>query len=137
MHKDMHSNVKEVVALEYIEITGNGTIYGEDIDLSSFAEGFGSLEIIIEGHTITDGVHVCSFVEGDAATPTVAVPAEEQLGSASFDLDDDNVAKRIGSVGKKPITRLKIVSTGVTSGGFFSAVAVLGHPNHMPVADSA
>ena len=133
----MHHNVKEVVALERIEISENGTIYGEDLDLPSFEQGVGSLEFFIISDTITDGVHTVGIVEGDVADPTVDVPADEVLGAAAFGADDDNTVKRIGSVGKKPHTRLKIVSTGVTDGGFLSAIAVLGHPNHMPVPDSA
>lgn len=135
MNKDMHSNIKQVVALDLIEITGNGTTYGNDIDLPGFAEGFGSLEIIVLSGTIQDGAYAVSIVEGSSATPTDAVPAEEQLGDADFADTDDDTAKRIGSVGKEPVQRLKIVASGVTNGGFFSAVGILGHPNHMPVAD--
>lgn len=129
--KDLHRNVKEEVALVYGAITTDTTTYGEDIDTT----GYESLEFIILSGTITDGAYAVSLVHGSAATPTTAVPADEQLGDADFALADDDTAKRLGYIGKEKIVRLAIASTSTTSGGEFAAVAIQGHPHHAPVAD--
>ncbi len=128
---DMHSNVKEEVALTSQTIATDTTTYGADVDVT----GFESCEFILLSGTITDGAYAVSLVAGAAATPTTAVPAAEQLGDADFALADDDTAKRIGYIGKEPIVRLKIVSTATSSGGVFAAVAVLGNPHHAPIAD--
>jgi len=131
--KDLHHNVKQVVALEPITINADETNYGEDIDMT----GFESLEIVLLSGVITDGAYAVSLVHGDSATPTTAVPADEQLGDADFALADDNVAHRIGYIGKEKIVRVKIVSTANagTGGIFGGGVGVQGHPHHAPVPD--
>jgi hypothetical protein len=129
--KDLHHNVKQVVALTSQTIDSDTDTYGEDIDMT----GFESLEIVLLSGTITDGAYAVSLVHGDSATPTDDVPADEQLGDADFALADDDTAKRIGYIGKKKIVRVKITSTSTTDGGLFAGVAVQGHPHHAPVAD--
>jgi len=130
---DLHSNIDDRVALTNQEITSDTTTVGEIIDTS----GFESIEFIIQSGTITDGAYALLLEEGDdAALADAAVLSSElTLGSLTgFVAADDDVTKRVGSIGKDRYQRLSIVSTSTTSGGFFSAISVLGHPHSGPVA---
>jgi hypothetical protein len=58
------------------------------------------------------------------------VAASQVLGTAVFAATDDNVVKSLSYLGSKRYARVKIVSTGVTTGGTFSALAILGRQRH-------
>ena len=135
MERDLHSNVKSLVALSSAAINTNTTTVGEIID----SLGFESLEFIIQAGTITDGVYALLLEEGDdaALADAAAVSADETLGVLTgFVAADDDSTKRVGSIGKKRYQRLSIVTTGVTTGvSPMGAVAVLGHPKTAPVAE--
>lgn len=135
MEFDLHSNVKQAVALDSQDITTNTTTVGNVID----TVGFESLEYLIQSGTITDGAYALLLEEDDAIGfgSSSVVPADETLGVLTgFVAADDDAAKRVGSIGKKRFQRLSIVSTGTSTGGTkFSSVAVLGHPKSAPVAE--
>lgn len=134
--KDLHSKTKEFVALTSQTISTDTTTYGEIIDIL----GYESLEFFLLSGTLTDGAYAVTLQQGDDSglSDAADVPAAESLpDSIAFALTDDDEVKRIGTVGKKRYARLKIVSTGTSSGGVFAGVAVLSNPHHGPVADSA
>lgn len=135
MEYDLHSNVKQEVALNAAAITTDTTTVGNIIDSLDFE----SLEFIIQSGTITDGAYALLLEEGDDSglSDAAAVPADETLGVLTgFVAADDDAAKRVGSIGKKRYQRLSIVSTGTTTGAnFMSAVAVLGNPKSAPTAE--
>lgn len=135
MEFDLHSNVKQVVALDSQDITTNTTTVGNIID----TVGFESLEYLIQSGTITDGAYALKLEQGDDSglSDAADVPSDEILGVLTgFVAADDDAAKRVGSIGKKRYQRLSIVSTGTSTGGTkFSSVAVLGHPQSAPVAE--
>jgi len=130
---DLHNNVKVVRALATGTVTVTTDTNGDAIDTA----GFESLEFIISSATITDGAYVIKVQESDTTTSGdfTDCAAESVLGSASFAATDDNAVKRIGYIGKKRYARIVIDQTGATTGGVFSAVAVLGTPLHAPVAN--
>lgn len=135
MEFDLHSNVKQVVALDSQDITTSTTTVGNVIDTA----GFESLEYLVQSGTITDGAYAFLLEEDDVIgfSSSSVVPADETLGvlTGFTDADDDS-ALRVGSIGKKQFQRLSIVSSGTSSGGTkFSSVAVLGHPKSAPVAE--
>jgi hypothetical protein len=135
MEYDLHSNVKQVVALNAAAIGSDTTTVGSIIDTA----GFESLEYVVQSGTITDGAYALLLEEGDESdlSDAAAVSSDETLGVLTgFVAADDNVAKRVGSIGKKRYQRLSIVSTDTTTGAaFMSAVGVLGHPKSGPVAE--
>lgn len=135
MEKDLHSNVKQVVAKTAAAITTDTTTVGSIIDTA----GYESLEYIVLSGTITDGAYALKLEQGDDSglSDAADVPADEVLGVLTgFVAADDNAVKRVGSIGKKRYQRLSIVSTDTTSGAnFFAAVGVLGHPQTGPVAE--
>ena len=130
---DLHSNVKVTTALNSQTIATDTTTDGVIIDTA----GFHATEFVVTSGTITDGTFVVALEQGDDSglSDAAAVPADEVLGSASFVAADDNVTKRIGSIGKKRFVRMSIVSTGTSSGGVLVAAVVQAVPNHGPVAN--
>jgi len=129
---DLHSNVKQEVALDAQDITTDTTTVGNIID----TRGFESLEYFIQSGTITDGAYALKLEQGDdsALADAADVPTAEVLGVLTgFVAADDDAAKRVGSIGKKRYQRLSIVSTSTSTGGTkFSSVAVLGNPQSAP-----
>lgn len=132
---DIHTNLKQEVAKNIGAISSNTTTNGNIIDTRYFE----AVEFIIQSGTITDGTFTPQIQEGDQAdlSDAATVSSDFIIGAtsdATFVAADDNKAKRIGYVGKKRFVRLNLVSTGVSSGGTFGAIAVLGHPRNMPTA---
>lgn len=115
-------------------IATNTTTVGAVIPLA----GFNSATIFISSGVLTDGAYAVLVEEADTSGGTYTTVAAADLtvtvGSVAFASTDDGVTKKIGYIGVKPFIRLSLVSTGVTSGGFFSALAVLGDANIAPVA---
>ena len=78
MENDLHSNIKQVVALDSQDITTDTTTVGNVIDTA----GFESLEYLIQSGTITDGTYALLLEEADVVgfTGSSVVPAAETLG---------------------------------------------------------
>lgn len=134
--RDLHSTIFAEVALKNAAIVGSTTTVGEIIDMGA-VPGQEALEFIIQSGTLVDGVYVAKVEDGnDAALADAADVSSEfllptdgtALTDATFTLaaDSDQV-RRLGYVGHKRYVRLSIVSTGITSGGPMSAVAVKGN----------
>lgn len=130
---DLHDNCEVANALDSSTISSDTTTNGEIIDTAAFH----GLEFILKSGAITDGAYTVALTEGDDSglSDGTAVSADDLLGSIAFADTEDNVAKRIGYIGKKRYVRLSIVSTGTASGGIFDGVAVKYAPFHAPVAN--
>jgi len=130
---DLHSRVDDRVALTTQVISSNTTTVGEIID----TKGFESIEFVLQSGTITDGAYAILLEEGDdaALSDAATLDSELTLGALTgFVAADDDATIRVGSIGKDRYQRVSLVSTGVTTGGTFSAVVVLGTPHTAPVA---
>lgn len=134
MEKELHNNIDDRMALNPAAITTDTTTAGIIIDTA----GYESLEFLIIAKTITDGAYALKLEEGDDSglSDAADVAAADVLGVLTgFVAADDNTVKRVGSIGKKRYQRLSIVSTSTTTGvDIMSAIALLGHPQHAPVA---
>lgn len=130
---DLHHGLKQLIALTSQTISTDTTTLGAIIDM----QGFEGAEFVLISGTITDGTYVVSLLEDDAAGmgTATAVSTTHQLGDADFALADDDVAKRIGYIGKKRYIRLSIVSTVTTSGGVFAGAVLQGAAHTQPTAD--
>lgn len=129
---DLHSNIDSRIVLLNRFINISTTTAGEIIDTS----GFESIEYVIQSGIITDGVFAILLEEGDDAglSDAAAVSSDETLGSLTgFDNTLADTTIRIGSIGKKRFQRLSLVVSGASSGGAFTATAILGHPHTAPV----
>jgi len=128
---DIDSTTEAESALDETEITSNTTTNGNIID-GALREG---LEYILQAGGITDGVYAVSLEEGEQSnlSDASAVAAADIVGAiANFISTDDDVVRKFGYIGNKQFTRLVVTSTGVTTGGFFSAVAVSTPLRHNP-----
>ena len=132
---DLHNEATSKLGLTVAAIATNTTTSGAIIDTAHYE----SLEFYMISGTITDGTYTAQLWHGNDSglSDAVQLTGEEVLGSAVFISTSDNVTKRIGYVGKKRYVQLRVVSTGVTTGGTLGAVAVLGTPHHGPAEASA
>ena len=123
--RDLHANLSFEVALAPQTISTDTATATAIIDM----QGKSALEIVFASGTITDGAYAFSIEEGDESdlSDAAAVDAGDLLG-ATGDMDfaatDDDTVKSIGYIGSKRFVRATLTSTGTTSGGLFSAVAV-------------
>jgi len=133
IRKDLHNHISPVNALTLTTINSNTTTNGIIID----RQGFGALEFLFRANTITDGSYAIVVQHGNdpSLSDAATVPADQLLGTtadAGFVAADDNKTKRIGYLGIKRYVRANIVSTGVTSGGSFVAIALKANPDIGP-----
>lgn len=133
--RDLHNNIKAEAALNIGAISSNTTTAGNIIDM----KGFGSVEFIIISGTLTDGTYTPLVQEGDAANLSDASSVDDAdlLGTesdAAFAASDDNTVKKVGYIGNKRYVRLSLVSTGVTTGGTLTALALKANAADKPVA---
>jgi hypothetical protein len=131
---DIHSDMKVAVALLAQSIVTNTTTVGAIID----TEGLEGLEFTLSSATITDGVYVVLLEDSDDSgmSGATTVAGDDLLGNnPRFILTDDDDVSRVGYVGNKRFVRLSVVSTGVTTGGAFSATAIQTMAKHQPVAE--
>lgn len=132
MRKDLHNNIEVRKALSNTTIASNTTTTGDTID----TKGYGAVEFAVITNVITDGSYAVQIFEGDASNMSdeVQVAAADLIGTApTIVAADDNTAKRIGvKKGTKRYMRMKIVSTGVTTGGIVAGACILGNPDVSP-----
>jgi hypothetical protein len=84
---------------------------------------------------VTDGTYTVSLVAGDVSdlSDSAAVPSTEILGSnPTIPATQDGSVHSIGTNTKKRYVQQLITGESVSSGGFFSSTAVLGHPKSAP-----
>lgn len=126
--RDLLNTLVSKMAKAAAAISTNTTTNGTVIDL----QGFESCRFDIHSATLTDGSYACSIQEGTASdgSDMADAAAASVLGSATFAATDDNAVKSLSYVGSKRYVRVKIVSTGVTTGGTLGALAILGRQRH-------
>jgi hypothetical protein len=134
----LYSNTLPVQALVSAART-NGTVNGVSVDLGSFANDFRTALFVIQAATITDGTHVFKLQESaDGSTGWTDVPAPRVQGApVSLASANSNSVAALGYIAAGvQFVRLVATTTGATTGGVFSAVAVLGEGSVAPVARS-
>lgn len=126
--RDLLNTLVTKMAKAAAAIASNTTTNGTVIDL----QGFDACRFDIHSATLTDGSYACSIQEGTASdgSDMADAAASAVLGTATFAATDDNTVKSLSYVGSKRYVRVKIVSTGVTTGGTLGALAVLGRQRH-------
>jgi len=114
-------------------ISSNTTTTSTSID----SKGYNSLTFVIYSGNITDGVYTPSIEGSTDNTNWTALGTDELLGTvsnATLISTSDNVVKTIGIASRYRYYRLKIVSTGVTTGGTISALTILAYPTSLPTS---
>jgi hypothetical protein len=114
----------------------NGTVNGTTVDLGVFGNDFRSVLFVVATATVTDGTHAITMQDSPDGTNWTAVPAAKRQGSLpSIVLADDDTLFTFGYiVDTNQYVRLVATTTGATTGGVFSAVAVLSEGSFAPVA---
>lgn len=127
---DRHTGMKVVRALANANITTNTTTNGAAIDTGAPGAGDQAKTVVIaiQTGTITDGAYAVQVFEDDVVgfgTET-QVPAGRVFGTVNIASTNDDVVVTLSVKLNKRFCRIKLVSTGVTTGGTnFNAVAIL------------
>lgn len=121
------------LALESAERV-NGTANGATIDLGLLGNDFRSALFVITTATVTDGTHAVALQHSVDGSNWTAVPDRRRQGALpSIVADDNDQVFEFGYiVGTEQYVRLVVVTTGATTGGVLSAIAVLGNGSQSP-----
>lgn len=133
--RSLYSSTLARMALQSAART-NGTSNGTTVDLGAFGNDFRTAEFVIITGTITDGTHAITVENSDDGTAWAAAPADTIQGTLpSIGAADDNVVFQFGyKPGTKQYVRLVATTSAATTGGVFSAAAILGESSVNPVA---
>ena len=130
--KDLFSQLKPQVALDFDTISTDATTTGNIID----TQGFESVVVGLITGAVTDGDYTLQLKDSADGTTFAVVTDANLLGTeagASFtaDTDDDSISK-LGYIGIKRYIRAEIVSSSTTSGAVIGAYCMLGDPKSGP-----
>lgn len=116
----------------------NGTANGTTVDTGVFGNDFRSVMFVVITGTVTDGSH--AFTVQDSADGSSWATADSSLIQGSLPTitgtNDDSVFEFGYVVGTRQYVRVVATTSGATTGGVFSAVALLGSGSVSPVARS-
>lgn len=131
MEKELHNDIDELSAFDAAAIASDTTTNGNIID----TQGSESLEFIMQLGTVTTGDFTPLIEESDASNlaGSNVVAAADRLGDLTL-MDTSDTLVRIGYIGKKRYVRYSIVSDNTGVIDCISVIAILGHPQHAPVA---
>lgn len=141
-NNDLHSNIKQRLAIIPAAIGANATKTGAIID----RQGYGGVEFVIDYGSVTTTGSIVTLVmkEGDVTGTLTSVADDDLLGTEALASllagartagTGKEVSKRIGYKGSKRYVQLNAVQTGTTSVGAISATAVLFNPEVAPVSN--
>jgi hypothetical protein len=115
---DLHRRQRIQRALVAAGNRTNGTVNGDTID----TRGLSRVAFAITPGTITDGTHAPKLQDSPDGTTWTDVAAANQAGA--FGNLASNVDQSVAYIGGKRFVRLVVVTSGATTGGIFSGVAV-------------
>lgn len=140
---DLHSNIKQQLALAPVAAGATGTSAGKIID----RKGYGGVEFLVGyGAISTTGSAVAVVVKEGDVTGTLTSVADADLigtevlagvaaGTPKTSGVSQNVVKRIGYKGIKRYVQVSLTNSGTTSAGLIWADAVLFNPDVAPVSN--
>lgn len=137
MRRTLYNQCLTVAALPSGART-NGTVNGTTVDLGIYGNDFRTALFIVSTGTITDGSHAFKIQDSPDGTNWTDVPTARRQGTAPTVVaaNDDTLFEVGYIVGTQQYVRLVVTTTGATTGGVFSAVAVLSGASSSPVARS-
>ena len=134
--KTLYSGTLTQRALPITSIGINGNRYGAVIDTGMLGNDFREVLFVFNTGAITDGTHAVTVEESDdGSTGWADVPAYRVQGSLPSIVAADDFRVEGLDFGVRPtkqFLRLKVASSGVTSGGTIGAVAVLSSGSTAP-----
>ncbi len=132
-----YNNTLAVLALTSAART-NGAANGVAVDTNQFNNNCRDVMFVITTGTITDGSVAVTVEESDSSgSGFAAVDSSCVLGSLpTIVAADDDTVKSFGVRPTKRYVRVVATTSGATTGGVFSATAILGNGSLHPVARS-
>jgi len=135
-NNDLHSSVKQILAINPVALGATGAITGSIID----GRGYGGIEYVVTyGSITTTGTVVTALLkEGDVTGTLTSVADADLLGTEALvglaagtrtAGSSKEVCKRIGYKGTKRYTQLTLTGSGTTSAGIVGASAILHSPH--------
>lgn len=113
----------------------NGTVNGTSVDTGVFGNDFRSVLLVVQTGTITDGSHAITVQDSaDGSSWATADSALIQGSLPTIVAADDGAVFQFGYLANRQYVRLVATTSGATTGGVFSAVAVLYDASSTPVA---
>lgn len=104
----------------------NGTVNGTTVDRGALNLSSPSVLFVITTATVTDGSHAFAVQESDDGSAWTAAPTAVVQGTApTVVAAGSNSVSDVGYAGAKRFCRLSVTTTGATTGGTYSAAAVL------------
>lgn len=139
---DLHSNIKQALAIIPAAIGANATKTGAILD----RQGYGGVEFVVSyGSVTTTGTVVTAVLkEGDVTGSLTSVADDDLLGTEALASlaagarvagTGKEVSKRLGYKGTKRYVQLSLVQTGTTSVGCVSAAALMHNPSLAPISN--
>lgn len=115
----------------------NGTVNGTTVDTGVFGNDFRAVLFVVQTGTITDGSHAVTVQDSTDGSTWAAADSSLIQGSLPtiVGANDDSVFD-FGYIANRQYVRLVVTTSGATTGGVFSAVAVLFDASQNPVARS-
>lgn len=137
MRSTLYSHSLVRVALTSATRT-NGAVNGTTVDLGVFGNDFRTVLFVVQTGTVTDGTHAITVQDSPDGSAWAAVDAAYLQGALpTITGTDDDAVFQFGYIaGTKQFVRLVATTSSATTGGVFSAVAVLGAASSSPVARS-
>lgn len=131
------SGTLAVKALATTTIT-NSAANGNAVDLGQYGNNFRDVLFVVNSGTLTDGSYAVTVEESDSSgSGYAAVDSSRILGSLpAYASTDDGVWTSFGVRPTKRYVRIVVTPSGATSGGPFTATAILAHGSNNPVARS-
>lgn len=140
--RDLHNNMKQVLAVAPVALGATGAVTGRVID----TKGYTGVEFLVEyGAITTTGTVVTPVLYAADATGDLASVANSDLigtealaglaAGARASGTGQLVTKRLGYKGNKRYVRLNLNGTGTTSVGIVAASAILFNPEAAPVSN--
>lgn len=128
--RELFNQVLEAVSLTPAART-NGTATGTAVDTL----GYESALVLIATGVITDGSHAITLEDSNDnfVGDTTTVAAGDILGTITTPLTSGaggSAAQAVAYVGKKRYVRVKVVTSGATTGGIFGATVLRSHARH-------
>lgn len=136
---DLVNNVKQTAGYAGATINSNADT---DSALIIDTQGYESVAYAVYVGAITDGTYVCKIMESEnsdfSGTPTEVAAYQNSAAARTFTktpTDHSNTVRKVGAKPSKRYLKLRITSTGTTTGAVFKgAVALLGGAHEAPVA---
>ncbi|WP_405994965.1 hypothetical protein [Streptomyces sp. NBC_00986] len=131
-----HVRAKASLAIAARTTATNGTAVDRMLSGASGAnEWHQSVMLLVHTGTITDGTHVITLEVSDDNSSWAAAAAGDVQGTLpTIAATDDDKLYEVGYTGTKRYLRAVTTPSGVTSGGVYGAVILLGFPNTLPIS---